>query len=285
VTGVVWLVCHGEGTHPNRLINIEDSYIQGLVTKCKETYDHRNIGIVPGSFVRILDGHTRDFCGIVKSIAATRAVVQVDLKTTSMMVQTPLKNLLNLDTIPKDLRVFYYSPILEDGPELKSLLIEDLVGERVINIKIKTVDDYEFQDAVKDLEHVDKKIKPKVKRTNQQMITAFVKNMIFAGEKDVRAIAAKLFEAIKEDKIKRPKNLVIAWCVLKYHITKTMYGQDKDIKSYKDVITKYGNSYKISIKELSKMAPWLSVTSEEVCNDGRSKKSRKDIQVKRRKNV
>lgn len=284
VTGVVWLVCHGEGTHPNRLINIDDEYIQGLVSKCKTSYNARNLGIVPGSFVRILDGHTRDFCGVVKTIEDEKAIIQIDLKTTSMLIETPIKNLLNLDAVPKNLRVFYYSEILnEDSQELKSLLTEDLVGDRMINIKIKTIDDYDFQDAIKDLDTVNKKIKPKIKRTNQQMITAFVKNMIFMGERDVRVIAAKLFDAIKEDRIKRPKNIVIAWCVLKYHITKTMYGNDPDIKSYKDVITKYGSSYKISIKELSKMAPWLSMTSEEVCNDGRSKNKKKDIQVKRRK--
>jgi transcription antitermination factor NusG len=281
VTGVVWLVCHGEGTHPSRLMKIDDDYIQNLIKDCKQAYAERHHGIVPGSFVRIIDGHARDFCGIVKNMDNQGStIVQVDLKTTSMMVQTPLYNLLNMNSIPKNLRVFYYSSILELDSELIEMLEEDLVGDRMINIRVKTVDDKEFQEAIKPLEHIDKKNKPKVKRTNQQMITAFVKNLIYTGDTDIRVIATKLFAAIKEDRIRRPKNLVIAWCVLKYHVTKTMYGNDPDIKSYKDVITKYGNSYKISIKELAKMAPWLSMTSEEVCTDRRSKN--RGIPVRRR---
>lgn len=274
VTGVVWIVCHGEGTHPSRLINIDNEYIDNLIEQCQKSHSSRSLGIVPGSFVRILDGHIRDYCGIVKNINESRAVIQIDLKTTSMLLETPIKNLLNMNHVPEELRVFYYSELLDlNDQELKELLAEDLVGDRMIDIKIRTVED-SFQEAVKELETFNNK--PKTKRNNQQMITAFVKNLIFDGEKDLRTIATKLFAAIKEDKIKRPKNLIIAWCVLKYHITNTMYGQDPDIKVYKDVIDKYGDSYKITIKELASMAPWLPIKTE-------NKRKRKEINVKKRK--
>lgn len=282
VTGVVWVVCHGEGTHPNRVINIDKEYIEGLISKCEGIYNSRSRGVVEGSFVRIVDGHTRDFCGIVKNINNDSAIIEIDLKTTSLLIETPIKNLINIDSIPEELRVFYYSTHLADNSivsdELINLLKEDRVGSRVIETAVKTIEDSDYYDTIKLLELSNDGLKKnkvgKTKRTNQQMITAFVKNLIQNGEKNVRVIASKLFEAIKADKIKRPKNLIIAWCVIKYHITKTMYGDDPDIKSYKDVITKYGSSYRISIKELSKMAPWIPIQSEEVCNDGRSKRAR-----------
>jgi len=285
VTGVVWLVCHGEGTHPGRLIYLDNAYVDDLIDKCKDVFNKRSLGIVKGSFVRIIDGHIRDLCGIVKNIDNEIAIIQIDLKTTSMLLETPIKNLINMDFVPEEKRVFYYSSVISDEKdlELDELLKEDLIGDRMIDVNVHTIDDDDYKEIVKNLEcHVDGNRKTKtgkLKRTNQQMITAFVKNMIYAGEKDVRVISSKLFQAIKDDKIKKPKNLIIAWCVIKFHITKTLYGNDPDIKSYKDVITKYGNSYKISIKELSKMAPWLPIKSEDECTDGRSKKARASKQL------
>jgi hypothetical protein len=113
ITGVVSLVTEGDTNRPSKAIPVEDSYVQGLIKQAEEEHRRRAIGIEVGSFVRILNGETRDFCGVVEIIGDGRAVVRVTLRTKSILLETPIRNLLNLSHVPKEQRVYYYGPLVD----------------------------------------------------------------------------------------------------------------------------------------------------------------------------
>src|SRR5208283_1062620 len=96
VTGVVSLVTEGDTNRPNKAISVEDAFVQGLIKEAEEGHRRRAIGIEVGSFVRILNGETRDFCGEVEIIGDGKAVIRVTLRTKSILLETPVRNLLNL---------------------------------------------------------------------------------------------------------------------------------------------------------------------------------------------
>src|ERR1700676_1340076 len=130
VTGVVSLVTEGDTNRPNKAISVEDDYVQSLIKQAEEEHRKRAIGIEVGSFVRILNGETRDFCGEVEIIGDGKAVIRVTLRTKSILLETPVRNLLNLSHVPKEQRVYYYSPLVEElfkhNPEATSMVEEDL---------------------------------------------------------------------------------------------------------------------------------------------------------------
>ena len=128
ITGCVSLVTEGDTNRPSTAITVEDSYVQGLISEAEERHRKQIIGIEVGSFVRVLNGPTRDYCGIVEIIGDGRAVVRIILCTKSILLETPVRNLLNLSHVPKDQRVYYYSPLVvdlfKDNPDA-SVMIEE----------------------------------------------------------------------------------------------------------------------------------------------------------------
>src|SRR5271170_2085917 len=68
ITGVVSLVTEGDTNRPSKAISVEDAYVQSLIKAAADEHQRRAIGIEIGSFVRILNGETRDFCGTVEII-------------------------------------------------------------------------------------------------------------------------------------------------------------------------------------------------------------------------
>ena len=108
VTGIVSMVTEGESNRPSKVISVEDAYVQTLIAQAEEEHRKRAIGIEVGSFVRILNGETRDFCGVVEIIGDGRAVVRVTLRTKSILLETPIRNLLNISYVPPSERVYYW---------------------------------------------------------------------------------------------------------------------------------------------------------------------------------
>lgn len=109
VTGVVGVLCEGEQQRIDKAIMVEDDYVQNLISE--SNLEHRDApkDIRVGSFVRVLDGLDKGFCGEVSSIDRDYALIRVELKTRQMFIDTPLHNLKNLDYVPEHSRVFYYS--------------------------------------------------------------------------------------------------------------------------------------------------------------------------------
>ena len=93
VTGVQCVVAHEESFHPSKFLKVEDAYVHDLIQKCWNAYNVRSSRIHVGSWVRLLDGQTRNYCGLVLAISGDRALVRIDLKTKILLRRAIRANL------------------------------------------------------------------------------------------------------------------------------------------------------------------------------------------------
>ena len=266
VTGVVCLVTEGESNRPNKAIPIEDQYVQTIIAEAEEEFRNRAQGIAVGSFVRILNGETRDYCGTVEVINDGQAAVRVDLKTKQLLIETPLRNLLNLSHVLEHLRVFYYCSLVD---ELDKDGQADLIAE-----------DRQMEDAEQpsDVQVEGDGIEEPKRHSRQRTVTAMVKRMILIDKvHDPMTIARAVVGKLKTKEIKPPKNLFIVYCIIKDNLLKQHFKVvDPSLTNYREVIHKYGKAYKFSANDIAKIDPNLSipVATLEVCKDGRSREAR-----------
>jgi hypothetical protein len=111
ILGVVGLLTESDTGYMSRLIEIEDSYVQRMMEELRHQQAYKTSKIKKGSFVRILAGQLRDYCGTVTAITNQRATVAIQLNSKSITLDTPTSNLLPLE-LPNKQRKFYYSPEL-----------------------------------------------------------------------------------------------------------------------------------------------------------------------------
>jgi hypothetical protein len=128
ITGVAGLVTLGGTNHPSKAIQVEDSFVQDNIRLAEANFTNRAQTIGVDSFVRILDGDLRDWCGTVLDLYDGIAIVRIEVKTKVMLVETPVRNLLDMSHIPEHLRVFYYSELVGilDAEGLGGLVEEDI---------------------------------------------------------------------------------------------------------------------------------------------------------------
>src|SRR5271170_7848509 len=274
VTGVVSLVTEGDTNRPNKAIQVEDDYVQGLITKAEEEHRKRAIGIEVGSFVRILNGETRDFCGEVEIIGDGKAVIRVTLRTKSILLETPVRNLLNLSHVPKEQRVYYFSPLVQDlfrdNPETATAMIEE---------------DLHLDEAVPVPEIIEEQLteEPK-KHSRQRTVTALVKKLVLIeGMHTPLEIAKAVVKALRTNEIKAPKNLFIVYCIIKDRLRQDYFAKiDPSLVNYREIIKKYGKDYKFSAHQIAKLDPDLGIPVQtiEVCKDGRSREARQKSKAK-----
>lgn len=258
ITGVVSLVTEGDSNRPSKVIPIEDADVQVLIKVAEKRFREHSSGITIGSFVRVLNGETRDFCGTVTAVGGNRAVVRITLKTKSIMLETPLHNLLDLDHVPKELRAYYHCPLVAN------LRDEDKrEGEKALH-SILTELDQEREDALQDAEEEAEEVNmsysvkkmlaskkatalrealgfvkedtklgespflpmskrdPKhepPKRSRQKTVTALVRKLILVDNIHIPiTIAIKVVEAIKAGEVKTPKNYFIIYTIVKDNV-------------------------------------------------------------------
>ena len=268
ITGVVSLVTEGDTNRPSKAISVDDDYVQGLIKNAEDEHRKRAIGIEVGSFVRILNGETRDFCGTVEIIGDGKAVVRVMLRTKFILLETPVRNLLNLSHVPKEQRVYYYSPLVEDlfrdAPTANEMVAEDLFLEESAQPEQITVED-EPNDEPK-------------KHSRQRTVTALVKKLvIIEGQHNPLEIARSVISALKRKEIKAPKNLFIVYCIIKDRLRQDYFAKiDPSLRNYREIIKKYGKEYKFSANQIAKIDPELGIPilTQEICKDGRSREAR-----------
>src|SRR5271157_4980583 len=269
ITGVVALVTEGDTQRPSKAIQVEDTYVQGLIQQAEDEHRRRAIGIEVGSFVRILNGETRDFCGTVEIIGDGKAVVRVMLRTKFILLETPVRNLLNLSHVPKEQRVYYYSPLVDDlfkdKPDATEMVAEDLFLEETAQPEQPLLEEQPNDE-------------PK-KHSRQRTVTALVKKLvIIEGQHNPLEIARSVIAALKRKEIKAPKNLFIVYCIFKDRLRQDYFAKiDPSLRNYREIIKKYGKDYKFSASQIAKIDPDLGipVLTQEVCKDGRSKEARK----------
>ena len=114
VIGVQSLVTEGDSNHPSKAIKVEDDYVQTIIAESEKEFLSRSEGIEVGSFVRVLNGETRDYCGTVEAVNEGRATVHIALTTRNILLDTPVHNLLNISHVPADQRVYYFCPLVEE---------------------------------------------------------------------------------------------------------------------------------------------------------------------------
>jgi hypothetical protein len=269
VTGVVSLVTEGETSRPSRAIAVPDDYVQTLIKKVEHQFYERPAGIKQGSFVRILDGETRDYCGHVLLVADGKACIKVDLKTKSLMVETPVRNLLNLSHVPENQRVFYYSPLVvnlvADNPCAASLIAEDL----------KFTENTFLGKTLPEIQMTESNAPKKFSR--QRTVTALVKRLVSAGIIDPMRVAKEVVQAIRKKDIKPPKNLLIVYCIVKDTLMKAHFLKlNPQLENYRDVIHQYGEMYKFSPTDIAAIDTGIGipVTTLDPAKDGRSREAR-----------
>lgn len=274
VTGVVSLVTEGDTNRPNKAIPVEDTYVQSLIKEAEESHRKRVLGIEVGSFVRILNGETRDFCGEVEIIGDGKAVIRVTLRTKSILLETPVRNLLNLSHVPKDQRVYYYSP-----------LVEGLFKEDAVAAAAMIEEDLHLDESVPlpEITEEPQAEEPK-KHSRQRTVTALVKKLVLIeGMHKPMEISKAVVKALRTDEIKAPKNLFIVYCIIKDRLRQDYFAKiDPSLLNYREVIKKYGKDYKFSAQQIAKLDPDLGipVQTTEVCKDGRSREARQKSKTK-----
>jgi hypothetical protein len=266
VTGVVSLVTEGDMNRPSRAIAVPDKYVQERISVIKTKFFGRAEGIKAGSFVRIIDGETRDYCGHVLLLSGTMACVKIDLKTKSLLIETPIRNLLNLPNVPDNQRVFYHCPLVkklaEDGKV--ALITEDLKFSENANMG-KTLPEIQLEPE-------------QIKRySRQRTVTALVKRLVTEGMTDPIALAKEVIVAIKKKDIKTPKNLLIIYCIIKDALMRVHFmKKDPKLENYRDVIRKHGKQYKFSPSDIAALDRTLGVPimTLDPAKDGRSRSAR-----------
>lgn len=106
VTGVMGLMTIGDTAKIQNVVRVPHGEVQPMILQSEEREASWSRGIKVGSFVRILDGWARGFCGhVVESHLRT---VRVQMFTKTLTVVTPDSNLLHLPDVPTSEQVFYY---------------------------------------------------------------------------------------------------------------------------------------------------------------------------------
>ena len=262
VTGIVGLLTVGDSNRPSKAIPVRDAEVQGLIVEAYERFLHRADGITVGSFVRILDGPTRDWCGTVVAISEGKACVHIELKTKTLVIETPIRNLCNLGNVPEELRVFYYAPILNTLHETGKV---DLVAE-----DLHFTEDPLYHDDGLRVQ------KPK-KLGRQQTVTALVRRLIFSGTTKPMEIARNIIEALEKGEVRPPKNFSIVAGIIKRHLVEDHFLRTSNaVKSYADVVSLYGADYRFTIQDIADLGGQLNIPQKttEPCTDGRSSEAR-----------
>jgi hypothetical protein len=249
ITGVVSLVTEGDSNRPSKAIKVEDSYVQSVIANAEEEFKNRAIGIEVGSFVRILNGDTRDYCGMVEAIGDGKAIVRINLKTKSILLETPLRNLLNLSHVPINQRVYYYCPLIESLVNEQGEVGLDLIKE-----------DLKLEEIIPPIqEEISKPESPRHSR--QKTVTALVKRLILIeGQHDPMIISEKVIAALNGGDIKIPKSYFIIYGIIKDHLMRDYFRNiDPSITNYREAIGKYGKKYKFSAQQISSIDPNLKL--------------------------
>jgi transcription antitermination factor NusG len=245
ISGIVGLVTQGDTRHPANAIQVDHPYVASLIDTAETLFINRAHAIGIGSFVRIIDGEMRDWCGTITELHDGVAAVRVEIKTKTLIIETPVRNLLDKSFVPEHLRVFYYSELVEalERQGLAHLVQEDIY--------------YVPEDAQQDdgLE-----APPPTRHGRQQTVTALVKKLIVTGTLDPVVIGRAVLEALKEGELKAPKNLSIIHGIIKNRMIEDHFRTiDPSIDNYRDVVERFGAEYKFSIADLVAVDPGTGI--------------------------
>ena len=245
VTGVVGLATKGDSGIPSQALKVENEFVQEQIAAAESKFRNWAASIEIGSFVRIMDGDMRDWCGTVTNIIDGVAIVRVELKTKVILVETPVRNLIDKSYVPFCLRVFYYSDLVDEllTNNMEHLLKDDLHFEGTAPV---ADDGLNVQQAQK--------------HSRQQTVTALVKRMVVQGNHDPKSLGSEVLKALKEERLKKPKTLSIVHGIIKSRLIDDHFKhKDPTIRNYRDVIERFGERYRFSLNDLAAIDPGLGI--------------------------
>lgn len=256
VTGVLGILAKDDSVRPAKFIRVPDDYVQGLITTCFEQHLQRSKGIKDGSWVRLIDGQMRDFCGYVIQILEGRATVRVAARTKLIVVETSIHNLSDLSDVPVGARVFYYSEpvdrfLAEEGEEAAAALQPDrqFNAEEMAGFLRQHAVEATALHGPRDAAH------PAMSR--EQTPTRFLESLLDGGERDVHVLLAKTVAAIRSHHLKAPSTATVLWHVIRETIRRRLFGGNPSIKVYSDVVQTYGPAWALTPKQVLAAIPEL----------------------------
>jgi len=192
VTGCLGLVMSNENAYRYKnAISVEDTYIQEIILEDQRRHENLSANVKIGSFVRIIDGEVRGYCGLVQSMTDSRATVAITTSRT-IYLDTPIRNLLLLDHVQQDKRAYYFSS-----------LIEELEDTSLLPVFVEDVQPEDFP-------------APRVRTPRDASTTQSITRMIKAGEHNPLQIATATLAGYQSGDILPPvRNLVILSTMIK----------------------------------------------------------------------
>jgi transcription antitermination factor NusG len=224
-----------------KMIKVDDAYVRGIIAESKAKFMENMTTIQKGSFVRLLDGENRDYCGTILELDHNRAQVKIVLKGRVLLVETPVGNLINLDHVPLDRRIYYYCDVVDNyiddySDHALSELQRDLAEESVI---------FRNTDVLANL--IPKTTKKH--RSRYETATALIRRLIAGGEKDMIKLALTTLDAIQSDEIKKPKTAHIIYSIIKRNMVDVVYRNSAKIKTFRDVLRIHKGNFSLAMIE------------------------------------
>ena len=249
VTGVLGVLAVGESLRPSKFIQVEDDYVQTLITTCLAQHLNRAATIRPGSWVRMLDGQCRGYCGTVLTISDGRVLVRVDKKTKIIHQETSIHNLLDMSYVPEPHRVFYYCPVVHD-------YLEESPGEAVAALGPDLhFDETEMKTFLAREEDTPTPTDGSTLRRHTgrgQTPTIFATSLLQGGEKRISEIFRLTADAIDQKAVISPKTATILWQVLREAVVHYHFpggrGKKRQKHTYTEVEAIYGKLTPMTVK-------------------------------------
>jgi hypothetical protein len=119
VSGVGGLLIDGPDPKSIRTISVPDTFIQEQLAATEAIFRARSSNVFAGSFVRVLNGHGKNYCGVVTALDGEKVTVEISLRSKQFVLETYRVNCLSLDHVDENRRVYFYCPAVADiDPEL-----------------------------------------------------------------------------------------------------------------------------------------------------------------------
>lgn len=256
VTGVLGILARDESTRPSKFLRVPDDYVQDLIKTCWEQHQQRSAGIAVGSWVRLIDGQMRDFCGYVLGILEGRATVRIAARTKLIIVDTSLQNLKDLSDVPEAARVFYYSEpvtrfLLEHGEEAATALAPDR------SFNLEEMAGFFRQHGAEGSSSPASRNSRQPLMSREQTPTRFVESLLEGGERDVTVLLKKTVDAIRAKHLRAPSTATVLWHIIRETIRRTVFESDATVRTYSDIIAHHGSSWALTPKQVLEAIPEL----------------------------